>query len=80
EQKDFEKIITLVFKNQLLEDDGMMVIEHSKYTKLNHMENFSCDKGYGGSVFTFFELAHDEEVSGKTTKILQKTTLMENEI
>ncbi|GAW89629.1 methyltransferase [Flavobacterium psychrophilum] len=54
----------MVFKNQLLEDDGMMVIEHSKYTKLNHIENFSYDKGYGGSVFTFFELAHDEEETG----------------
>ena len=63
-QKDFEKIILLVFENGLLEDDGMMVIEHSKHTKLDHMENFSYDKGYGGSVFTFFELEHDEEETG----------------
>jgi 16S rRNA (guanine(966)-N(2))-methyltransferase RsmD len=61
EQKQFEKIIELVFEKELLEDDGMMIIEHSKYTKLEHMENFSFEKAYGGSVFTFFELEHDEE-------------------
>jgi len=60
-QKDFERIIELVFKNEMLEQDGMMIIEHSKYTKLNHMENFSYDKAYGGSVFTFFEFEYDEE-------------------
>ena len=59
--KDFEKIILLVFEKELLEDDGMMIIEHSKHTKLDHMENFSYSKPYGGSVFSFFELQHDEE-------------------
>ena len=63
EQKEFEKIIQLVFENELLEDDGMMIVEHSKYTKLEHMDNFSFEKAYGGSVFTFFELEHDEETT-----------------
>jgi 16S rRNA (guanine966-N2)-methyltransferase len=27
------------------------------------MENFSFEKAYGGSVFTFFELEHDEETT-----------------
>lgn len=61
EQKEFEKIIQLVFENELLEEDGMMVIEHSKHTKLNHMENFSFDRNYGGSVFSFFEFEQNEE-------------------
>lgn len=61
EQKDFEKIIQLVFENELLEEDGMMVIEHSKHTKLDHMENFSFDRNYGGSVFSFFEFEQNEE-------------------
>ncbi len=61
EQKDFEKIIELVFEKGLLEDDGMMIIEHSKHTKLDHMENFSFEKKYGGSTFTFFELVNDDE-------------------
>jgi len=61
EQKDFEKIIELVFENELLEEDGMMVVEHSKHTKLNHMENFAFDRNYGGSVFSFFEFEQNEE-------------------
>lgn len=60
-QKDFERIVSLIFENEMLEQDGMMIIEHSKYTKLDHMENFSYDKAYGGSVFTFFEFEDEED-------------------
>jgi 16S rRNA G966 N2-methylase RsmD len=61
EQSAFEKIIELIFENELLDEEGMLVVEHSKYTKLNHMANFSFQKNYGGSVFTFFEFESDEE-------------------
>jgi 16S rRNA (guanine966-N2)-methyltransferase len=61
DQKTFEKIVLLIFEKELLNDDGMMVIEHSKYTKLNHMINFSFQKSYGGSIFSFFELDSTEE-------------------
>ena len=57
EQKEFEKIIELIFENELLDDEGMLVVEHSKYTKLEQMTHFSFQKNYGGSVFSFFELA-----------------------
>ncbi len=64
DQKIFENIVTLVFKQELLREDGMMVIEHSKYTKLDHMIHFSFKKSYGGSIFSFFEINGnaDEEV------------------
>jgi 16S rRNA (guanine966-N2)-methyltransferase len=64
DQKTFENIVTLVFKQELLREDGMMVIEHSKYTKLDHMIHFSFKKSYGGSIFSFFEISEnaDEEV------------------
>jgi 16S rRNA (guanine966-N2)-methyltransferase len=55
EQVDFEKINTLVFEKELLATDGMLVIEHSKHTKLDHLSHFSFKKNYGGSVFSFFE-------------------------
>ena len=61
EQKTFERIIELVFKRDLLNEDGMMVIEHSKYTKLDHMIHFSFQKSYGGSIFSFFEIASNGE-------------------
>jgi 16S rRNA (guanine(966)-N(2))-methyltransferase RsmD len=61
EQKEFEKIIELIFSNELLDEDGMLIVEHSKYTKLEHMPNYSFQKNYGGSVFTFFEFEADDE-------------------
>lgn len=61
EQKDFEKINTLVFENELLAADGMLIIEHSKHTKLDHLSHFSFQKNYGGSVFSFFEYESTEE-------------------
>ena len=65
DQATFEKIVTTVFEKELLQEDGMMVIEHSKYTKMEHLINFSFQKSYGGSFFSFFELNSDanEEVS-----------------
>ena len=64
DQKTFENIVTLVFQQELLREDGMMVIEHSKYTKLDHMIHFSFKNSYGGSIFSFFEISGnaDEEV------------------
>jgi 16S rRNA (guanine966-N2)-methyltransferase len=68
DQKTFEKIVLLIFEKELLNEEGMMVIEHSKYTKLDHMINFSFQKSYGGSIFSFFELdsAEEEEMDDET--------------
>ena len=60
EQKLFEEMVTLVFENELLNEDGIMIIEHSKYTKLEHMMHYSFHKKYGGSIFTFFEFDNGE--------------------
>ncbi|MFB9076358.1 RsmD family RNA methyltransferase [Flavobacterium procerum] len=71
DQATFEKIVLTVFERELLEDDGMMIIEHSKYTKLEHMSNFSFQKSYGGSFFSFFELNStddDEELPHDISK------------
>lgn len=69
DQKTFERIVILVFDKGLLNEEGMMVIEHSKYTKLDHMINFSFQKSYGGSIFSFFELdsTEEEEIDDEST-------------
>ena len=56
DQKTFEKVVLTVFKKNTLQEDGMMIIEHSKYTKLDHLIHFSFKKSYGGSIFSFFEI------------------------
>jgi 16S rRNA (guanine(966)-N(2))-methyltransferase RsmD len=61
DQATFEKIILLVFEKDMLQEDGMMIIEHSKYTKLDHMIHFYFKKSYGGSIFSFFEIGKSNE-------------------
>ena len=56
DQKTFEKVVLTVFEKEALQEDGMMIIEHSKYTKLDHLIHFSFQKSYGGSIFSFFEI------------------------
>ncbi len=61
DQATFEKIVLLVFEREILQQEGMMIIEHSKYTKLDHLIHFSFKKSYGGSIFSFFEFSSEEE-------------------
>lgn len=55
ELEAFSKIPELIFKNQLLEKDGLLIIEHSKHTDLSALEHYTHSKGYGGNMFSFFE-------------------------
>ena len=59
-QEQFENIPTLVFNNGLLADEGLLIIEHSAYTKMEHLPYFSSSRKYGGSVFSFFEYEIEE--------------------
>lgn len=54
ESTQFEKIADLVFKNNLLNNEGMLIIEHSKHTQLNTIKNHKESRRYGSSVFSFF--------------------------
>ena len=51
----YSKIVELVFINEFLEKEGLLIIEHSKHTDLSKNENYSFSKSYGGNVFSFFE-------------------------
>ncbi len=53
--EEFAKIPELVFANELLESDGFLIIEHSKYTDLSDLKYYSHSKSYGGNTFSFFE-------------------------
>ena len=53
--EDFSKIPELVFKNDLLLENGVLIVEHSKHTDLSTLEHFTNQRKYGGSVFSFFE-------------------------
>ncbi|QXP55385.1 RsmD family RNA methyltransferase [Cellulophaga sp. HaHa_2_95] len=53
--EDFEKIPELVFSRELLLEDGLLIVEHSKHTDLSKLPHFNKQRKYGGSVFSFFE-------------------------
>ncbi len=51
----FLKIANTIFEKNLLKENGLLVIEHSKHTDLTQHPNFSYSKKYGGNLFSFFE-------------------------
>lgn len=55
EVSQFHHIATLVFENELLLEDGVLIIEHSDQTDLSDHPNFMESRKYGGSIFSFFE-------------------------
>ena len=49
-----EKLVEATFTNNLLEENGSLIIEHSKKLDLSHLPQFSAIRKYGNSVFSFF--------------------------
>ncbi|WP_435416544.1 RsmD family RNA methyltransferase [Polaribacter aestuariivivens] len=61
EKEQFLKIAAFVFERNILNEGGVLIIEHSKHTDLSEHKNHSYDKRYGGNVFSFFENFSEEE-------------------
>lgn len=53
--EEFAKIPYLVFQNDVLDDEGLLIVEHSKHTDLSKLEYYSHSKSYGGNCFSFFK-------------------------
>ena len=51
----FLEIITIVFDRKLLNQDGLLIVEHSKHMDVSDNIFFRDSKKYGNSVFSFFE-------------------------
>lgn len=61
EQSEFEKLVALVFGKGLLDSGGMLIVEHSRHTRMDHLEHYSFQKSYGGSVFSFYEYGEESD-------------------
>ncbi|MBC7913999.1 MAG: RsmD family RNA methyltransferase [Pyrinomonadaceae bacterium] len=48
-------IAELVFERDLLKPEGILIIEHPSYKKIDQHPNFSEQRKYGNSSFSFFE-------------------------
>jgi 16S rRNA (guanine966-N2)-methyltransferase len=51
----FLGIIEKVFEKNMLNDNGFLIIEHSKYTDLSEHPHLFEQRQYGGTIFSFFE-------------------------
>ena len=51
----FAELPKLVFQSGILQEEGQLIIEHSKHSNLSQLDNFVAQRKYGGSVFSFFE-------------------------
>ena len=54
-QEQFEKVYNLIFDNNLLHKNGLLIIEHSKKTDLSNLKYYDKSKRYGGNYFSFFK-------------------------
>lgn len=61
--EQFAKLPELVFQNDVLEQDGLLVIEHAKQTDLSNLPHYIYSKNYGGSVFSFFEHESEDDIN-----------------
>lgn len=50
-----QKVVSLVFENQLLNPEGLLIIEHGKTTDLSDEPFYAHSKGYGNVLFSFFK-------------------------
>ena len=62
ELEKFEKIVSAIFEKNLLNDGGVLILEHSKHTNLENNNLLSYQKKYGGNMFSFFENSTEEEL------------------
>jgi len=54
EVQQLSDIVTKIFENNLLKEEGLLIIEHTKHTDLSKVPRFEEFRRYGGSVFSFF--------------------------
>ncbi|MBT8261404.1 MAG: RsmD family RNA methyltransferase [Bacteroidia bacterium] len=49
-----EELVSLSFGNNLVREEGCLIIEHTKHLDLSEISHFQESRKYGGSVFSFF--------------------------
>ena len=53
--EQLDSLVNKIFENNLLNENGILIIEHSKHTDLSSIKNYTESRKYGGSVFSFFD-------------------------
>ncbi len=64
EESQFLEIVDSIMDGNLVAEDGLVIIEHSKHTDMSSHPTFDNARKYGGTVFSFFrpdEIISEEE-------------------
>jgi len=56
DQKNIDQIPQLVFEKNLLQENGMLILEHDRNWDFSNTPNFSFHKKYSNVNFSFFEI------------------------
>ena len=55
DQQGYFKIVNIIFKNNRLKKNGLLILEHSEQKHLELHPKFRQSKKYGSNIFSFFE-------------------------
>jgi len=55
-QDNYNKLIERIFKKNILLENGMLILEHSKFVNFEEHKYFYMKKKYGNVQFTFFKI------------------------
>jgi len=50
----YQKIVSLVFERNLLNNNGLLILEHDRKVRFDQLENFQEERSYGKTAFSFF--------------------------
>lgn len=53
--EQMDSLVQSLYLNNWIDEDGMLIIEHTKHIDLSSILNFTEARKYGGSVFSFFQ-------------------------
>lgn len=54
ELDELSELVAKIMDKDMLKDDGLLIVEHTKHLDLSEFPNFEEARKYGGSVFSFF--------------------------
>lgn len=53
--ENYIKLIDLIFENEILDQDGLLIMEHGEHERFDEHQKFSESRKYGSNVFSFFK-------------------------
>ena len=56
EMVEYEKITNCIFEKKVLNNFGILIVEHSKKTSLENLKNYKETRKYGDCFFSFFKI------------------------